>query len=264
MRVSVVIPTYNREASIAAAILSVAHQTEPPEEIIVVDDGSTDNTRAVIERLNLPNLVYLYQDNLGGNVARNRGIEIAKAPWIAFQDSDDYWLPHKLATLRQEMTRRNMPSIEVAFSSFALFDPAKRRIRIMPKALADVRENSVIYDEPIKQTNTLVANPISTQTLVASKDILERVGRFDVSLSRFQDWDLAIRLAATSSLLYVSEPLCYVAISSDSVTRKYQAGIAARRHLLTKHAALYDAYPAARRRALIDLRLRELFSWARK
>lgn len=258
MKISVVIPTFNRAPLIQGALLSVAAQTRPADEIIVVDDGSTDGTRAAVEALDLPNLRYIWQENAGGNVARNAGIEAASNPWIAFQDSDDYWLPHKLERMMAVMEANADFGAEAVFSSFCLFDPNKRSFRLMPSASASEKAPVRRLDNPMRQTGVLSANPISTQTLIVTRRLLDEVGRFDVKLRRFQDWDLAIRLAAAGPMLFVPEPLCYVVLGSDSVTRNYKAGLDARRHLIDKHAHHYAAHPAALRKVKKDLLVREI------
>lgn len=91
--ISAVIPAYNREKTIARAIDSVLAQEHPASEIIVIDDGSKDNTREVVKGYG-EKVRYIYQDNAGVAAARNRGVSEAKYEWIAFLDSDDYWLPH--------------------------------------------------------------------------------------------------------------------------------------------------------------------------
>lgn len=95
--VSVVIPTYNRAHLVGRAIQSVLNQTYQDFEIIVVDDGSTDNTEEVVKSFNDPRIRYIRHDqNRGGSAARNTGIKMARGEYIAFQDSDDEWLPEKL------------------------------------------------------------------------------------------------------------------------------------------------------------------------
>ncbi|MGL6044061.1 MAG: glycosyltransferase family 2 protein, partial [Sandaracinobacteroides sp.] len=94
--VSVVIPAYNREATVGTAIRSVLWQTLSPVEVIVVDDGSTDGTAAAVQAIDDPRVRLVSQANGGISAARNRGIEAATQPWVAFQDSDDEWLPLKL------------------------------------------------------------------------------------------------------------------------------------------------------------------------
>src|SRR4030095_4947845 len=104
MKVSVVIPTYNRAALIGDTISSIFRQTVPPDEVIVVDDGSTDDTAAVMETLLFRHpdwrncLRYLQQENRGKSVALNRGLEAVspETEWLAFDDSDDTWQPNKL------------------------------------------------------------------------------------------------------------------------------------------------------------------------
>jgi len=95
-QISVIIPTYNREGTIARAIDSVLAQEYPASEIIVIDDGSKDNTRRIVESYGGKVLRYVYQENEGVSAARNRGVNEARYQWIAFLDSDDYWLSHHL------------------------------------------------------------------------------------------------------------------------------------------------------------------------
>jgi glycosyltransferase involved in cell wall biosynthesis len=96
------IPTYNREYTIARAIDSVLNQEYASSEIIVVDDGSNDNTRKILEAYG-EKIRYVYQENAGVSAARNRGVNEAKYEWIAFLDSDDYWLPHHLQNIVDAM-----------------------------------------------------------------------------------------------------------------------------------------------------------------
>ena len=97
--ISVVIPSYNRGKSIAMCIESIRNQTLPPREIILVDDNSTDGTHDIVQSLKIPNLKYLrLKQNMGAQAARNLGIYESRGFWIAFQDSDDEWVPEKLET----------------------------------------------------------------------------------------------------------------------------------------------------------------------
>jgi glycosyltransferase involved in cell wall biosynthesis len=105
-RFSVVIPTYQREPLIGRAIESALAQTHPPDEIIVVDDGSTDETEAVVNTFG--RLVhYVRQPNSGVSVARNRGAQMARSPWVAFLDSDDRWRPNHLGSLNTTIRETN-------------------------------------------------------------------------------------------------------------------------------------------------------------
>ena len=99
-RISVVIPAFNREKTIGRAIESALAQTRPPFEIIVVDDGSSDSTAAVVTAFR-DSVRYVRQPNAGASAARNRGVELAGAPWVAFLDSDDYWFDDHLERMAE-------------------------------------------------------------------------------------------------------------------------------------------------------------------
>jgi glycosyltransferase involved in cell wall biosynthesis len=96
MDISVIVPTFNRCGSLRRALASVMDQTHVPAEIIVIDDGSTDATASML-RAEFPEAVYCFQENNGVSAARNTGIRRATGQWLAFLDSDDEWLPEKLA-----------------------------------------------------------------------------------------------------------------------------------------------------------------------
>jgi glycosyltransferase involved in cell wall biosynthesis len=100
IQISAVIPTYNREKTIGRAIDSALAQQFPPSEIIIVDDGSEDGTRELVERYGRK-CRYFYQENAGVSSARNRGVCEAKCKWIAFLDSDDYWAPQHLMRMAE-------------------------------------------------------------------------------------------------------------------------------------------------------------------
>ena len=108
-KVSVIIPTYNRAHLVGRAIRSVLNQTYQDFEIIVVDDGSTDNTEEVVKSFNDPRIRYIrHEKNRGGSAACNTGIRAARGEYIAFQDSDDEWLPEKLE--KQMQVFENTPT----------------------------------------------------------------------------------------------------------------------------------------------------------
>ena len=106
LHISVVIPTYNRGDLIGRAIQSVLEQTRRPHEVIVVDDGSTDDTRHVVSAFG-GDIRYIHQTNAGASLARNRGVREAKAEWVAFLDSDDVWLEQHLDRMAQAIVQTN-------------------------------------------------------------------------------------------------------------------------------------------------------------
>ena len=108
--ISVVIPTYNRSKFLNRSIRSVLNQTFQPEEIIVVDNGSTDDTCDMISK-NFSNICYIYHDKKGVSTARNEGIKISKSNWVSFLDSDDEWMKDKLPVSYTHLTLPTIYSV---------------------------------------------------------------------------------------------------------------------------------------------------------
>lgn len=115
--ISVIIPTFNRKKYLGEAIESVLEQNYQPIEIIIIDDGSTDNTETLIKKY--PEVHYVYQENIGQAAARNRGIALAKGEYLAFLDSDDLWLPGKLHLQMNHM--QNHPEVKMLFGHVQQF-----------------------------------------------------------------------------------------------------------------------------------------------
>jgi glycosyltransferase involved in cell wall biosynthesis len=193
--VSVVIATRNYGHYLAGAIHSVLKQTVSDLEVIVVDDGSTDDTADVIRPFLVDSRVrYLRTDGLGQSRAKNLGILQARGPLVAFLDGDDEWLPTKL---ERQLPQFAEPTIGVVYSRRTLMDSAGRELRASPATLA--RGN--IYDI------MLVQNPICFSSVVVRKEVFEAVGLFDPTLPLAIDYDLWLRVARHFAFDYVDEPL---------------------------------------------------------
>lgn len=196
-------PTYNRGHLIARALKSVISQTAEVHEIIVVDDGSEDDTadvlRAFIEAGHP--LTVLTQDRRGAPAARNRGISAASGSLIAFQDSDDEWQP----TFLEELLRLHDQPDLVAFSSLLTVRADGRRSISYPERIDDVPSRLVRE------------NCISTQTALVSASLLA-VHRFDESLPRLQDWDLWLGMIGSARFIHIPKPLATQHLQSDSIT----------------------------------------------
>lgn len=207
MHISVVIPTYNRERWIRCAIDSVLAQTYSNYEIIVVDDGSSDNTRQVIQEYG-NRVRYFYQTNKGVSAARNLGIREAKGEWIAFLDSDDEWLPSKLE-LQMNLAVNNPKIAMVATNSYVedLKDRNKTLtfLEIKPKLFNS--EESICLDNPLIAIITM--SFFSTTLLIKRENIL-RAGLFDETMTLSEDTDLFCRVAIGTSLGVLSRPLVRV------------------------------------------------------
>ena len=165
--VSIIIPIYNYGHFLAEAIDSVINQTYRPIEVIVVDDGSTDNTANIAT--SYPDVQYIYQPNQGVSVARNTGISKARGKFIAFLDADDIWLPDKLKIQIRNLEEN--PDIG--------YNICKMRIFIVPEADQNPWALSSLYmDEQIGYT-----------TLVTTKSVFEKVGDFDARYKAEEDFD---------------------------------------------------------------------------
>jgi glycosyltransferase involved in cell wall biosynthesis len=239
--VSVVIPAYNREQTVATAIRSVLAQSLPPLEVIVVDDGSTDSTAAVVTALSGtdPRIRLVSQPNAGISAARNTGIAQAKGEWVAFQDSDDEWFPAKLE--RQFQALAAMPGARAVYCGMLITGSAEEtpgtgrtRITYHPDPSLTAVAGNIL-------PTLLATNPISTQTLVASRSLLHEVGLFDTALKSLVDWDIGIRIAQATAIAFVDEPLAVQRFTPNSITRDRAKRIESWIALLEKHLPLFQA-----------------------
>ncbi len=168
--ISVIIPVYNAEPHLAETISSVLSQSRPPEEVIVVDDGSTDRTPEVAAQFQ-DRIRYLQQENQGPGAARNRGIQASQGDLLAFLDSDDLWAPHKLQTQVEALDKN--PNAGLVFCHMTQFISPE----LSPEAAANLRCN------PRPQPGTLIS------CLLARRTAFDRVGllRTDCKVD-FLDW----------------------------------------------------------------------------
>ena len=191
--VSVVIPTFNREERLPAAIRSVLNQSLPPSEIIVIDDGSTDATADCIK--SFPEVRYIHQENQGVSQARNHGIRTAEHEWIAFLDSDDEWLPHKLERQCEALERQ--PQYLFCHTD-EIWIRKGRRVNPMKK---HVKHGGFIFN------HCLPLCVISPSSALIHRGLFERYGTFDPELPVCEDYDMWLRICAREPVLLVDEPL---------------------------------------------------------
>lgn len=200
--VSVVIPTYNRASSIRAAVESALRQTVREIEVLVVDDGSTDNTASIASQVDDPRVkVILRERNGGAAAARNTGIVRACGDYVAFLDSDDVWLETKLA--RQIAVLGNAPLNTVVCCTGAEIHLLDHGGIMRHQYL----ESSVDWKARLVMGCDL--SPGTTQ--MSRRDIFAKVGLLDESLRRFEDWDWLLRYAQMGgAIATVREPLARV------------------------------------------------------
>jgi len=191
---SVIIPTFNRAAFLREAVDSVLSQTEKDFELIVVDDGSTDATRATVESYG-ERVRYFFQANAGASAARNCGIKNARGQFITFLDSDDLWLPKKLA--RQIAWMKTHPEIMLCYTDEIWI---RRGVRVNQKKI-HAKTGGWIY--PLCLPRCI----ISPSSVLMRRELFAAVGVFDEQLPICEDYDLWLRVAAQFEVGFLAEPL---------------------------------------------------------
>jgi len=224
--VSVIIPTYNRAHLIKRAIQSVLNQTYQDFEVIIVDDGSTDNTEKVVKSFNDPRIRYIrHEKNKGAAAARNTGIKAAKGKFIAFQDSDDEWLPEKLEK-QMKVFETASAKVGVVYTGFWRIENNKKIY--IPFSWVKQKEGN-IHKELLK------GSFIGLPTVLIKKECFRKGEMFDEKLPRLQDWELVIRLSKYYNFKCVNEPLLVSYYTSDSISANNEAYIKALKLILSKH-----------------------------
>ena len=242
--VSVILPTYNRKDLVGKSIQSVLSQTYRQFELIIIDDASTDGTEKVIKEFSDSRIVYLtHSENKGGSAARNTGINTAKGEFIAFQDSDDIWLPDKLA--KHMAVFANSPkSVGVVYTQCSRWEGDKERH--IPGELPKLKNGDLFHV-------LLAGNFITLPTVVMKKICLTKAGQFDETLPRLQDWELFLRIAKHFEFRYVPEPLVNSFFTEDSISSNPKALIRAVKIILKKNLEEYKADPRLYANQLLGL-----------
>lgn len=193
-RISVVIPSYNRETELVRALQSVSAQTYPVHEIIVIDDGSTDDTATLIKS-HFPAVTYQRIEQSGVSVARNKGIENCTGNWIALLDSDDEWLPDKLS--KQIQALQCNPEYILCHTD-EIWIRNGNRVNPMNKYR---KQGGFIYQ------HCLPVCAISPSSVLIKKTVFEEVGLFDPLLPVCEDYDFWLRVCSRYPALFVDELL---------------------------------------------------------
>lgn len=197
MLVSVVIPAYNAEKHIRRSLGSVLAQTYTEFEVIVVDDGSMDQTSDIVRSYTDPRVRLVQQPNGGVSAARNQGVELARGDWIAFIDADDRWEPTFLETVVR--TARKFPGVVAVFTNFR--DSVTGRVMIPAKdGEARVLESYFSFVLRNKQG-------MWSSCVLVHRETLRRIGGFPIGVTHGEDLDTWARLAWTGPIAYVPEPL---------------------------------------------------------
>jgi glycosyltransferase involved in cell wall biosynthesis len=206
-KVSVIIPAYNQGHYLGEAIQSVLDQTFSDFEAIIVDDGSTDNTRKVAQAITDSRFHYIFQENRGLSGARNTGIKNSQGPYLTFLDSDDLFLPEKLTLLVNEL--ENKPEFGFVAGQAIPIDEYGRRI-------------GKIFKTPLPEDGCqlLLGNPLHVGSVLLRRSWQERVGYFDEGLRSYEDWDMWLRLAREGcNMGWVPHPVSLYRFHTAQMTR---------------------------------------------
>jgi len=205
--ISVVIPAYNVEDYIVDAVESVLNQTLHASEIIVVNDGSTDNTSNLLSKY-CKKITIIHQKNAGLAASRNRGVKEARGNVIAFLDADDIWMPKKL-----QMQNEKLNSFDIVYSNCINFGEIGGLPEIAIRSYK-VREGDVWDD-------LLFGNFITASSVVMKKSLFEQAGGFNETYRSCEDWDLWFRCSENNSVGYCSEPLVKYRFRSGSLSKNH-------------------------------------------
>jgi glycosyltransferase involved in cell wall biosynthesis len=229
-RVSVIIPTYNRAHLIRRAVQSVLNQTYKDFELIVVDDASTDNTEEVLKGFNDDRLMYIRLSKNSGSSAgpRNTAIKIARGEYIAFQDSDDEWLPEKLEK-QMKIFSNAMHEVGIVYTDmWRIRENGKKEYFNSPRIMP---EEGIIYKEALDYRVIC----IGTSTAIIKKECFTRVGLFDDKLRMYIDTELIIRISKYYYLYHIAEPLVHYFATANSISSSKRAATMAMKLILEKH-----------------------------
>ena len=212
MKISVIIPTYNREHTLNRAIDSVLSQTLQPFECIVIDDGSTDETRKLLEE-DYPMVQYLYQENRGVSSARNKGIQHSCGDWIALLDSDDEWMPNKLESQSRMISDSGSNHL---IHTNEIWIRKGMRVNQMKK---HEKYGGWIFEK------CLDICKISPSSSMISKKTFDDIGLFDESLKVCEDYDMWLRISSKYKVSYLDEPLIVKYGGHDDQLSRVKNGI---------------------------------------
>ena len=196
MKISVIIPTFNRKKTLGRAIQSVSNQSLSPFEILIIDDGSNDGTKEWVKE-SFQDIKYIYQNNQGVSSARNKGIKYAYGDWVAFLDSDDEWLPNKL----YEQVKAIGSNLEIKFfHTNEIWIRNGVRVNQMKK---HKKYGGYIFDKCLDICR------VSPSSVLIKKEIFDDIGTFDESLRVCEDYDLWLRITSKYPVVFLDIPLIY-------------------------------------------------------
>jgi glycosyltransferase involved in cell wall biosynthesis len=245
-KVSVIIPTYNRAKFIQSAINSVLNQTFQDYEIIIVDDGSIDNTESIVKRFSCENIKYIrHNGNKGEAESRNTGVKNSKTELIAFLDDDDEWLPEKLQA-QIELMNQFGKQVGCIYTGFIEIDTDNGSI--LGKSVPQKRGD--IYDD------LLIENCVYTpSTVLVRSECFKNVGLFDTNIKFGTDYDMWIRISREYQFECIRDPLVKYNVHQSRLSGDYEKFIEGQETILRKYGEILSKHKKAKSRHLFELGL---------
>ena len=228
--VSIVLPTYNRAHSISRSIESILQQTYPHWELLVIDDGSADNTEEIVADIAMSDSrVHYYRQpqNRGVAAARNEGIRQAQYKYIAFQDSDDIWQDDKLE--KQMRVFDDQPQVGMVYCAYEGKRQDGSMLQVPDGSIATENLQGNLYKQLLQK------NVIGGPTVVIRKECLCNVGVFDETLTCLEDWELFLRIAKEYEIGYVKDSLLVADIREGGVSSRVGGYFQARCIMVIRH-----------------------------
>lgn len=209
MEIDVIIPAYNSARFILGALNSVIAQTYQPKQIIVVDDGSTDTTSAIVsayaKNCIIP-ILLIKKNNAGLSAARNTGIENSTSPFIAFLDADDMWEKTKLEKQIAVYSAKTFTNLGLVYCRYLLIDENNKPLSTTNIPPLDKELRGSVYTK-LFANNTILS---SGSGVLLRREVFEVVGKFDTTLKFGEDWDMWLRIAEKYNIDYVDTNLVYI------------------------------------------------------
>ena len=251
--VSVILPTFNRSRSLHTAAKSVLDQSYRDLELIIVDDASTEDIASVAASLDDERVRYVRHDrNTGAAGARNTGLVHAKGELIAFQDSDDIWLPRKLER-QVSLLEQQPPGVGAVTGSKVIYGVDERgvtgpgRISYAPAAGKWIS----LGEDQVRRS--LLENRISLQNALFWRDCYPDPVWFETLAKANNDWEFIVRLVQHSRIYEDPDPVVFAYISADSISRRPRKKALGMLRILNKNRALYERYPKQHGEFLFNL-----------
>jgi glycosyltransferase involved in cell wall biosynthesis len=216
MKITVVIPLFNKKDTIRKTLDSILNQTSLPEEVIVVNDGSTDGSESVVESLKLPFVRLINQLNAGVSSARNKGLNEAKGDWIAFLDADDIWMPQFLERIR--LLHNTFPECKVIATSYLIQNQNGIRKEIVLNRMPFNVEYGKLTN--YFEVSSVSHPPVWSSAVVVEKTAIIRIGGFPQGIYSGEDLITWARLATVFEIAYSKKPLS-VFVQNDTHSNGY-------------------------------------------